>query len=232
MGKKNYDDLDLHQKDKYLREQAERYGIDTDDYQLIGNSPRELGSDRKSTADLRKAIITAARNDYDLRRGREAAALSGDKRAEGLDKGIEGMDDLYAYERFAKKVHRKDLGHGGQFSSANDYANITDYFVNKDRDNLRQSITDEIGEAGTPEEETSNDTEQNSMSYNDWRDQQGLEVGDRSPNTVVQLDGIDGSRRDAANSFLKSEIEKITEQDRARSKATMGTYTLSKLTGN
>lgn len=231
MGKKNYDDLDIFQRDQYLRKQAERYGIDTDDYQLLGNSAREIGGDRKSSADLRKDILSAARNDYDLRRGREAAALSGDKRAEGLDKGLDGMDDLYAYERFAKKVHRKDLGHGGQFSSANDYANITDYFVNKDRDNLRQSITDEINAGGT-EEETSNDTEQNSMSYNDWRDQQGLEVGDQSPNTVVQLDGIDGSRRDAANSFLKSEIEKITEQDRARSKAVMGTYTLSKLAGN
>lgn len=140
MGKKNksYDDLDYFQKRRKTLELAEQMGIDKNDYNVNGGG-REYFDKKGDFGDLEDAVADAYANDYDVRRSLEAAKLYANddegrlKSIEGLPKGISGIGEAYDTYQWMKGVHKDELNNGGKFSSANDYANITDYFVGKDR---------------------------------------------------------------------------------------------------
>ena len=96
-------------------------------------------------------IEDAAARDYSLRRGLEAAHLSGEFHDEDgkLKKNappreIGSIEDAIAAQKFFEENHEG----GGRFSSNQDYANITRRFVGKDRDNLLTKM-----ESMVPEEE-------------------------------------------------------------------------------
>ena len=146
MGKKKgYDDLGVMKKREVTRDIAEQMGIDTKDYSLFGYGRNDGGVERGSFEDLEQAVADRMANDYDVRRSIEAAKLSpkNEKQEEKYGKlpgGISDIGEAYDVHRFMKKTHKKQLGNGGSFSSANDYANISDYYVNKDRDAMLAKI--------------------------------------------------------------------------------------------
>jgi len=89
--------------------------------------------DRNNRENYKQNMIDAARNDYDLRRTMEAAAMSGKKKANKLiDKGFKNVDDIQKWQNFSEKAAVRH-GHGGDFSSATDYMNLTQAMVKRDR---------------------------------------------------------------------------------------------------
>ncbi len=213
------------------RDLEERYGVEGVQFSKMDSS--SWAEDTQNRKNYTENMQEGFRNDYDARRTLEAAALSGKKKAQDiLDSGIKSVSDIRNANNFFKKAAKRH-GQGGEFSSASDYIGLTQSMVERDRRKLTEYVDSQIDEAtGQDEADPEVNANNENLSYNDWRSEQGLETGDPSPSTIVQLDGIDGSRRDEANSFLQTEIEKITAQDRARSRATMGEYTLNQLAGN
>jgi hypothetical protein len=107
---------------------AARYGVDGID---MSNRPG-MGENR-SYADVERDIAKAASNDYDTRRGLEAAGLSGNKKAQKFaENGMRNIQDVYGANKFLKKQHKK-MGNGGDYSSASDYAGVTNQLVQQDR---------------------------------------------------------------------------------------------------
>lgn len=130
MGKKS-DGASIHSRmllGGYDRE-LERYGVE---------GPRHGRTDRggdgyRSAEDVEKDLIAAARNDYDLRRTVEAAAMSGKKKAIKLQKkGFKSIDDITNWGNFSEKAAKRH-GQGGDFSSASDYMGLTRSMVERDR---------------------------------------------------------------------------------------------------
>ena len=85
-----------------------------------------------------EAVMNAAANDYDYRRATEAAVLAGKK---DIPNKFQSVDDTRAIYNWMKDQHQG----GGKFSSAQDYANITNRMVNQDR----SVITNQIDELKT-----------------------------------------------------------------------------------
>ena len=127
----------------------ERYGIDLNDY-----SPHADHSDRvhgkKGYDELQKELLRRANSDYTTMRANEAAALSGNKDARKFaEKGIGSLADLTAMGKMQKKMH-KDLGNGGAFTSASDFAGLSFANVEADRAKLMEDLKAKA-EAATPE---------------------------------------------------------------------------------
>ena len=139
MGKKTkYDKLGVMGKREADKRMAGQYGVDVSNY---GNSyrPGANYTGRKSWDDLKDDVAKAAANDYDVRRSIEAAQLSGNKKAQKLGP-INSASAAYDAHRFMEKMHGKHVG-GGNYDGASDQAGVTSYFVNKDRDNLMESMS-------------------------------------------------------------------------------------------
>ena len=114
----------------YDRE-LERYGVEG--MRGGGRAMEMTGKSYRSAEDVEKDIINAARNDYDLRRTMEAAALSGKKKAIDLQKkGFKSIDDVTNWGNFSEKAAKRH-GQGGDFSSASDYMGLTKSMVQRDR---------------------------------------------------------------------------------------------------
>ena len=114
----------------YDRE-LERYGVEGP--RFGGRAQEMTGKSYRSAEDVEKDIIDAARNDYDLRRTVEAAALSGKKKAIELQKkGFKSLDDVTNWGNFSEKAAKRH-GQGGDFSSASDYMGLTKSMVLRDR---------------------------------------------------------------------------------------------------
>ena len=114
----------------YDRE-LERYGVEGP--RFGGRAQEMTGKSYRSAEDVEKDIINAARNDYDLRRTVEAAALSGKKKAIDLQKnGFNSIDDVTNWGNFSEKAAKRH-GQGGDFSSASDYMGLTKSMVQRDR---------------------------------------------------------------------------------------------------
>ena len=114
----------------YDRE-LERYGVEGP--RFGGRAQEMTGKSYRSAEDVEKDIINAARNDYDLRRTVEAAALSGKKKAINLQKnGFNSIDDVTNWGNFSEKAAKRH-GQGGDFSSASDYMGLTKSMVQRDR---------------------------------------------------------------------------------------------------
>ena len=146
MGKKNKEAPESWdwRGDEFRRDQAKKYGIDMSGYSRFGDQSGARGTPTKSYEDLERAIVAAARNDYDIRRTREAAEML--DMDHGIESGFEDMQDIYDYYDFGKQVHKKDMGNGGKFSSANDFAGVTNYLVNKDREKNIYGPMDAMGD--------------------------------------------------------------------------------------
>jgi hypothetical protein len=119
-----------------IRELGDRYGVDHKDYNInygrdTGNGGRQYKGDRD---DYDKAVAAAAMRDYDTRRTMEARYMSGDKDAKKYaKKGFKNVADVVAANDLMKGWH-KDAGNGGSFSSASDFAGMTQRAVQADRD--------------------------------------------------------------------------------------------------
>ena len=118
-------------KFKGERELLDRYGVEG---QRQGGRAIEMsGKSYRSSDDVRKDLQKAMANDYDTRRALEAASMSGDKKASKLiKKGFKNFQAMEDTQDYFKKQHKKEGG-GGQFSSVNDYMNLTQSMVKKDR---------------------------------------------------------------------------------------------------
>ena len=89
--------------------------------------------DKENRENYSKNMIEGARNDYDLRRTMEAAAMSGKKKAIKLQKkGFKDIDDVRKWQNFSEKAAKRH-GQGGDFSSASDYMGLTQSMVKRDR---------------------------------------------------------------------------------------------------
>ena len=163
MGKKNdhgyesgRDLINMKTKYSYLRGDREndtlkRYGINPGDYAEAGAISQGRTTKTQTYDDMLDELTRRANNDYDNRRMTEAAYMSGNKDAEKYAKGgIGSIKDLHDLQDLQKDWH-KEAGNGGNFSSNSDYAGLTNYFVQKDRDVLNESIDSRIA-AATPEE--------------------------------------------------------------------------------
>ena len=128
---------------------VERYGIDLNDY-----SPHADMSDRvhgkKDYDALEKELLRRANSDYTTMRANEAAALAGNEKARKFaEEGIGSLADLTAMGKMQKKMHR-DLGNGGAFTSASDFAGLS--FANVEAD--RKKLIDDLAakaDAATPD---------------------------------------------------------------------------------
>ena len=132
MGKKNKGGLDGTRLllGGYDRE-MERFGVKG--MQMGGRASQMSGNDYRSEKDVEKDMVNAARNDYDLRRTLEAAAMSGKGKAEKiLDKGFKNAGDITNALNFSEKAAKRH-GQGGDFSSASDYMGLTQSMVERDR---------------------------------------------------------------------------------------------------
>ncbi len=112
------------------RKAMERYGLDANDYAFEGQSYRHQ---KGSYDDMREDFLSAASNDYDTRRGIEAMAMSGKKKAEKIAKnGFMDPGDVMNANNIQRKQHER-MGNGGDFSSRSDFAGVSYGAVKRDR---------------------------------------------------------------------------------------------------
>jgi len=140
--KDSIDDKPWYVKEREMRSLGEQYGVDYEDYQRDGRG----GSGRDDYERFEKDVIAAGSNDYDTRRSIEAAKLAGYEGAADLDNGLNTLQSLQDATDFMRGVHEDELGHTGKFSSINDYANVTNFFVNNDRDMFKQEMEKSFGD--------------------------------------------------------------------------------------
>ena len=125
MGK-SYSEKGYFGQQKFLKEQAERFGLDISEYNLSGGG-REF-HELKSREDLENDIAREMHNDYDSRTTINAAIEANSKGSNKLPTGISNIDEAYQVHKYMKNAH-KDAGNTGNFNSANDYGNVTRDYV-------------------------------------------------------------------------------------------------------
>ena len=122
------------------RKLLDRYGVEGQRYG--GKAMEMTGKRYRGSDDVKKDLQKAMSQDYDTRRTLEAAAMSGDKKAKKLiKKGFKNFQAMEDTQSYFEKQHKKEGG-GGQFSSVNDYMNLTQSMVQKDR-NAQTATYDE-----------------------------------------------------------------------------------------
>jgi hypothetical protein len=198
MGKKNsskYDKLGYHGKQEADRKMAKQYGIDVSEYGNQGR-PGVGGVKKKSWDDLKKDVSSAAANDYDVRRSLEAASLAGNKKAQKIG-SISNASEAYAASRFMEKTHKNRMGNGGAYDGANDQGGVTNYWVNKDRDKLKDSMS-------APEQQKaasgSDEPYQESSKLADAR--KTVDEFDNKDYDIYKSGAGEAQRKDAAQQFL------------------------------
>ena len=209
---KDWEDLSYHQKDKKLLQMADQYGIDPGDY---ARSERESGAygGKGDWDDFTNAVIQAGANDYDTRRSIEAGKASGNKRFADIGDGISNIGELNAVNSAMKKTH-KDMGNTGNFSSANDYGNVTSYLANAQaksaKDEIMNEVNSQISQAMSRDKDddgnSSSDTNTN-MTYNEFLGLEGeiqkATSGFGATNTPAQQ--AQGMLFNAVNKIAKDE---------------------------
>ena len=139
MGKDNKKDAKSNMRwrtgmlNKKEREAMERYGLNTSDYgwDKSDNPGQHSGGDYD---DMREDFLRAASNDYDTRRGIEALAMSGKKKAQSIAKsGFRSVGDVMSANNIQRKQHER-MGNGGDFSSRGDFAGVSYNSVERDRE--------------------------------------------------------------------------------------------------
>ena len=125
------------QLNKKERQAMERFGLDTNDYR--GGGQRWRHGVEKDYDDMREDFKRAARNDYDLRRTMEAAAMSGKGKAQKiLDDGFKSPGDVMNAANFSRKAAEKRGVKS--FTSNADYMGLTQSMVERDRRKFNEDI--------------------------------------------------------------------------------------------
>ena len=115
-----------------------RFGVDKVRLSRPGSPTWE--EDRSNRENYEKNMIEGARNDYDLRRTMEAAAMSGKKKAIKLQKkGFKDIGDVRNWQNFSEKAADRH-GQGGAFDSASDYMGLTKSMVQRDRRKQEENL--------------------------------------------------------------------------------------------
>jgi hypothetical protein len=128
---------------------VDRYGIDLSEYHPNADMTDRV-SGKKGYDQLEKELLRRANADYTTMRANEAAALAGNEEAKRFaEKGIGSLADLTAMGKMQKKMHR-DLGKGGAFTSASDFAGLSFANVEADRQKLMEDLQAKAEDA-TPE---------------------------------------------------------------------------------
>ncbi len=98
------------------------------------------GKPTRMPQDVERAVVAKMNQDYDVRRSLEAASMAGNKKAQNIG-AIDNIESALAAEKFMKKTHKNRMDLGGKYSSISDTTGVTDYWVNKDRSKLVDSMS-------------------------------------------------------------------------------------------
>ena len=155
-------------------------------------------------------MINAARNDYDLRRTLEAAAMSGKGKAQKLlDKGFKNAGDITKAMNFSEKAAKRH-GQGGDFSSASDYMGLTQSMVERDRAkqtaayDKQYATKDELADVKSAEEQV-NEAQAATYEPSDQLKAARDRVANYKQGGSIAGDG-DEQRNEAASSFAKYKL--------------------------
>lgn len=115
------------------KEMEERFGVNVRQGAGWKSGSGESYEEYQESSNWHNKMTDAARNDYDLRRTLEAAAMSGKGKADKiLKKGFNNLDDVAKAMNFSEKAAKRH-GQGGDFSSNSDYMGLTRSMVQRDR---------------------------------------------------------------------------------------------------
>jgi hypothetical protein len=171
---KDWEDLDYHQKDKKLYQYADQYGIDPGDY---ARGERESGAygTKGDWDDFENDVLRAASNDYDTRNSIDAGKAAGNSNFDNIGDGISDLGELFDVNKALKKTH-KDMGNTGNFSSSNDFGNVSN-FLNQSaataaKDEVMNQVNSRISQAMTGDKDNDDDSSSSetntNMTYNEF----------------------------------------------------------------
>ena len=179
--------------------------------------------DKENRENYSKNMIEGARNDYDLRRTVEAAAMSGKKKAIKLQKkGFKDIDDVRKWQNFSEKAAKRH-GQGGDFADASDYMGLTKSMVQRDRRKFSDGLAtiddmNALRDDLEQQEEASNHQQQQPMEKSDAL----ARAEDRLAEAEQGIGGIyrqsngpaatDSPARDASKAFLYDYKDKVKEK--------------------
>jgi hypothetical protein len=118
----------------------ERFGVNVRNGAGWKSGSGESYEEYRESSDWHNKMTDAARNDYDLRRTLEAAAMSGKGKAKKiLDKGFNNLEDVSKAMNFSEKAAKRH-GQGGDFSRNSDYMGLTRSMVERDRRKMIEGL--------------------------------------------------------------------------------------------
>ena len=131
----------------------DRYGIEGTN--SVKPSTRNSYNEERTYEDVEKDIADAMMNDYDTRRGMEAAAMAGNKDAKKFAKKGFTTKNMYEAYDLMKDLKKEYVGGGGMRGAKNE-AGLTHALVKADRTNFTEDIKGMI-----PEQEADSSTADN-----------------------------------------------------------------------
>jgi hypothetical protein len=134
-GKEKSNSFDYRYKTGDIGDMMRRYDIEgTQSYHPNMRGPGS-GNENRTKEDVERDIAKAMMNDYDTRRGMEAAAMAGDKDAKKFaKKGFKEGNIYSAYDTM--KALKKEYVGGGGMDGAKNRAGLTQALVKADRKNF------------------------------------------------------------------------------------------------
>ena len=171
---KDWDDKGYWGKQDSINDIGERLGINYRDYSDNDTETGRNYTSKGTRSDYEEAVLNAAANNYDMRRSIEAGKASGNKRFSDIGDGISNLGELDAVNTAMRKTHKKDMGNTGNFSSANDYGNVTSYLANAQaksaKDEVMSDVNSQISQAMSrdKDDDSSSSDTNNNMTYNEF----------------------------------------------------------------
>ena len=215
---KSWEDLDYHQKEKKLYKYAEQYGIDPGDY---SRNERESGAygTKGDWDDFQNDVLRAASNDYDTRNSIDAGKAAGNKNFDGIGDGISNLGELFDVNKALKNTH-KDMGNTGNFSSSNDFGNVSSYLnqaaTTAAKDEVMEGVQAQIDQAmgsNNDDDDDSSTSTSTNMSYNEFL---GLEGEVQKATSGF---GATDTPAQQAQSMLFNAVNKVANDEDKMSKA-------------
>lgn len=159
MGK-SLNDEPWYVKERKARKIGEQWGVDYKDFRT---EARGTGHDESDYEAFEKAIFEKASGHYDTRRSIELAQAQGYEGADKLSSSLDNLESLQNAQDFFSQVHQ-DQGHKDNFDSIDDYAQVTNYLFDKDREKFSADLegkwTEDIEEAVASGNATVGDNQQ------------------------------------------------------------------------
>lgn len=177
---------------------ADIYGVNKKDH-LKKSIFGERGFTAKDYEDYEKAISRAANSDYDTRRPIEAAKLADYEGADELSNSVSDLKETEQAYNFLNDYHKNVLNKSNVLKSRKDFADVTNSFVNMDRDKLQDSFSDYGSKSGQDPAEEPADVSRDSITDTDaYKNYQQRE---RNAGGIT-IDGIgDNKNKEAAQIF-------------------------------